>query len=407
MIRQISVLAHRWVGLTMTVFLVLVGLTGSLLAFKDEVERWISPELYASPRPETTTLDLAALADRAEQIVPQALAASVSIVERDHAIVRMRPRKGESNQAQRALDFDQLFLDPWSGQELGRRRYADLSQGVVNLIPFIYQLHYRLALGKFGQWILGFVAMMWTIDCFVGFYLTLPTKGRRFWRRWKPAWLIKRRAGAFRLNFDLHRASGLWLWPMLLIFAWSSVYENLADSVYTWMTRAVLDYRPSWTEVVALPAPREHPRLDFRAALVDGNHIIAEQAPIQGFTVESPVSLGYDPRYGAYRLAIRTSRDIGEKKVRTYIIFDGDTGELRQLYLPTGQYNGNTVTTWLASFHMADVFGLPYRLFVCSLGFVVAMLSATGAYIWWKKRLARVSGTGRRHRSMSTPAVAK
>lgn len=404
MIRQISVLAHRWAGLTMTAFLVLVGLTGSMLAFKDELERWISPQLYASSRPELPTLDLAALADRAERILPRAQVTSVSIVERDRAILRMRPRKGESDDASEALDFDQLFLDPWTGQELGRRRYGDLSQGAVNLIPFIYQLHYQLALSKVGQWILGIVAIVWTMDCFVGFYLTLPTNGGRFWRRWKPAWLIKRNAGAFRLNFDLHRASSLWLWPMLLIFAWSSVYENLADTVYTWMTRAVLDYRPSWIEVAALPAPREHPRLDFRAALSTGNHIIAEQAPIQGFAVVSPVSLGYEPKYGSYRLAARTTRDIGEKKVRSYIIFDGDTGGLRQLYLPTGQRNGNTVTTWLASFHMADVFGLPYRIFVCLLGLAITMLSVTGVYIWLKKRAARLSHV---RRAVARPAPAE
>ena len=33
---------------------------------------------------------------------------------------------------------------------------------------------YRLALGGLGGWLLGVVALAWTIDCFVGFYLTLP-----------------------------------------------------------------------------------------------------------------------------------------------------------------------------------------------------------------------------------------
>ncbi|MEF3365109.1 PepSY domain-containing protein [Methylocystis sp. 9N] len=34
------------------------------------------------------------------------------------------------------------------------------------------------------------------------------------------------------------------------------------------------------------------------------------------------------------------------------------------------------------------MFGLPYKIFVCAVGFVVAMLSVTGIYIWWKKRAA-------------------
>jgi uncharacterized iron-regulated membrane protein len=35
---------------------------------------------------------------------------------------------------------------------------------------------------------------------------------------------------------------------------------------------------------------------------------------------------------------------------------------------------------------MANVFGLPYRLFVCFLGLVIVMLSVTGVVIWSKKR---------------------
>ena len=38
---------HRWVGLLIAAFLVLVGLTGSLLAFNTELERAFAPRLFA------------------------------------------------------------------------------------------------------------------------------------------------------------------------------------------------------------------------------------------------------------------------------------------------------------------------------------------------------------------------
>lgn len=59
-----------------------------------------------------------------------------------------------------------------------------------------------------------------------------PTKGegnRGFWQRWQPAWKIKFSAGATRINFDIHRAFGLWAWGMLFILAWSSVAFNLEE----------------------------------------------------------------------------------------------------------------------------------------------------------------------------------
>ena len=39
-----------------------------------------------------------------------------------------------------------------------------------------------------------------------------------WWNRWRPAWRIKFNAGAYRINFDIHRAFGLWTWANALIF---------------------------------------------------------------------------------------------------------------------------------------------------------------------------------------------
>ncbi len=96
-----------------------------------------------------------------------------------------------------------------------------------------------------------------------------------WWRRWKPAWKIRWAASRYKLNFDLHRANGLWLWPILIVFAWSSVYMNLWDTVYTWTTRAVFEYKAPWTELpkqekLQQDANINIPRLNWRQAQVVG-----------------------------------------------------------------------------------------------------------------------------------------
>ncbi len=395
MIRRAFVFLHRWAGLAMAGFLVMVGLTGSLLAFNTELERLINPQLFAVSRPVVAPLDFMALTNHAEALVPNAEAASIWVEDLDQARVHMRPREDPITGHPAKLDFDQLFLDPRTGEELGRRRAGDLSQGLVNLMPFVYELHSSLTMGRAGIWILGIVALVWTIDCFIAFYLTLPAGMRRLWQRWRPAWGIKCRAGAFRLNFDLHRAGGLWVWAMLLVFAWSGVYMNLMDTAYAWVTGAVLDYRPVWSTVSALPHPLKNPRIDFRAAVVAGERLATEQAALNQITIERPVGIGYEPNRGVYFFAVRSSRDVRYKSGRTYLIFDADSGALRVVDLPTGQYSGNTVTAWLSALHVADIFGLPYRIFVSVLGVVITMLSATGIYIWWRKRAARISSARR------------
>jgi uncharacterized iron-regulated membrane protein len=61
---------------------------------------------------------------------------------------------------------------------------------------------------------------------------------RSFWLRWKPAWLIKKS----RFNYDLHRASGLWIWPVLFVLAWSSVAFNL-NEVYSHVMKTMFSFR--------------------------------------------------------------------------------------------------------------------------------------------------------------------
>jgi len=387
--RSVLLLFHRWVGLVMAGFLVIVGLTGSVLAFKTELERMINPQLFATPQHGAPALDLAALAEKAGPIVPHGQVSSVSRIEPDQVSVGFYPRNNPATGLPYDLGFTQLFLDPWTGQELGRRRYGDLSQGRVNLLPFIYQLHYELALGMPGVWVLGIVAVVWTLDCFVGFYLTLPASNCRFWQRWRLAWLIKWRASTYRVNFDLHRAGGLWLWIALLIFAWSSVQMNLWDTVYTWTTRAVLDYQPVWTELQILSKPLKDPRLDWREAFSTGQRLMAEAAVSQSFAAQEPIALSFDAGRGVYAYTVRSSRDIKRKGGSTTVFFDANTGVLLLLDLPTAQHSGNTVTTWLYELHTARVFGRPYQIFVCALGLTVTMLSVTGAYIWWRKRGVR------------------
>jgi len=385
----------------MTVFLILVGLTGSLLAFNSELERIFAPQLFASPlTPNTQPLDLATLAIRAETLVSHAHVGGISLTETDQVMVAFIPEKNPASGKPYNLGFTQLFVDPWTGKELGRRNRGDLSEGIINLMPFIYDLHWRMALGNFGQWTLGIVALIWTLDCFNGFYLTLPISLSGFWRRWKLSWTIKRHASTYRLYFDLHRAGSLWCWVMLFIFAWSSVMMNMRAQVYDWVTRTVFEYRSPLDEYRAMPKlNKESPTFDWRAAQTIGEKLMAEQSILHGFTAGQPLGLSYSAQTGTYRYEVRGSRDLFERAPKggsTSVTFDGDTGKLIKLYQPTGEHTGNTVDSWLYALHMARIFGRPYQIFVSVLGLVVVMLSVTGAYIWWKKRNARNTSEERR-----------
>lgn len=80
--------------------------------------------------------------------------------------------------------------------------------------------------------------------------------------------------------------------------------------------------------------------------------------------------------------------DIRDKIGRTQRSFDADTGRLLASDIPTGEANGDTITTWLLTLHMAAVGSMPVRILIALLGAGVAMLSVTEVGIWLKKRRA-------------------
>ena len=395
---------HRWVGLTMAAFLVIVGLTGTVLAFNFELERIFAPQLFAhaADRP---ALPLAELAERAESLVPNARVEGVLYTDRDQVKVyyaaEVDPRTGNAYD----LGFDELYVDPWTGKELGRRRAGDLTEGANNVMPYIYRLHWTLVAGDAGQLLLGVVALIWFLDAFNGLFLTLPTSLHRFGRRWAKAWMIKRGAAGIRLNFDLHRANGLWFWPLAIVFAWSSVMMNIRP-VYERGMRLVFDYASS-EEIYTQGTPNEHPRLGWREAEAAGEALLLTEARKRGVAISERHTLLYMPSIGAYVYEGRGSQDLFERAPKgggTAVVFDGDTGALRHFEKPTGEHAGNTVESWLYALHMARVFGRPYQALVAVFGFVTALLSVTGFFIWRHKQRAqrRMGAVAKNARAVAT-----
>ena len=76
--RPFWVRLHRWAGLTMAGFLIVVGLTGSLLAFYPELERLAHPHWYPDRNP-ATWMGAGLLAEKLERAEPRLRVTQVSL----------------------------------------------------------------------------------------------------------------------------------------------------------------------------------------------------------------------------------------------------------------------------------------------------------------------------------------
>lgn len=397
--RSFWCVAHRYAGLTLALFVSVAGLTGSLLAFTPELERAISPQLFPAAPPGAQRLGLADLLEHAQALAPQAVADGVYLGDAERARVNMSPRNDPASGKPYALGFNELFLNPYTGAELGRSTWGEITQGWHNLMPLVLDIHYALMAGTIGMWVMGLAALLWTLDGFVGLYLTLPARApgsRSGWQRWRAAWGVKRGARGYRLHFDLHRAGGLWLWGVLTVFAWSGVYMNLSEQVYHPVMSHLAEFKHPDQALPLLKQPITQPLLDWRAAQQRALELMAQQARLHGFRVGEPVRFYLDRNRGVYFLDVRTSLDFQDKRSATTLYFNAHTGDFRLLLLPHGQYSGNTIANWLVALHEANVFGLPFKIFVSCVGILIVMLSVTGVYIWLKKRRARSTSAQRR-----------
>lgn len=422
--RQIFVIWHRYIGLVMTLFLLVAGVTGTMLAFYGELEALLHPHIMRiTPAPGQQVIDSIALAEQVEQRYP-------------HAVLNRIPLHYESGKPMRyflqplppataeSLQNNEIFIDPYTGAVLAERKWGDISQGLINLLPFIYRLHFSLAVDKWGRTLFGIIALMWTLDCLVGAYLTFPPRqasarsrpggagtgvmlsGVANWcQRWKKAWQVRWGSGFYKVSFDLHRAGGLWVWAMLFVFAWSGVAFNLTE-VYRPVMTQLFASQQTESELAAIESVPAMPGLNRQQALARGQVLMQQASADQKFAIRFENRLTYLPNKGVYSYAVNSSLDVSDEVANTRVMFDAQDGRLLAYYYPSSVASGNTVTEWLLALHTARMGGIPMQVFVSLMGMTVVGLSLTGVYLWWRKRKAKTAAKGQVSRLQKSAVTA-
>ncbi|MBO9708632.1 MAG: PepSY domain-containing protein [Caulobacter sp.] len=406
--RQILTFLHRWVGLFIAGFLFVSGVTGAVISWDHELDDVLNPHLmYArsksgAPKP---PLDLARAIEARDPRV-QVTYAPLAPEPGGTLAFGVAPKRDPATGKLFQPGYNQVFVDPVTGQEQGRREWGAVWPITSEtFVSFLYVLHYSLhipemwGIDRWGIWLLGVVAVLWTLDCFVGFYLTLPPRpkaasekradAKGFWSRWKPAWQIKTKASAYRINFDIHRAFGLWLWGVLFTVAFTAFSLNLYTEVFYPVMSKVSKVTPSPFDL-RKPADIHNPIIATRSY----DQVLAAaktDAAARGWTAP-PGGVFYSPEYGIYGVAFHEpGGDHGGAGVGPpYLYYDGRTGQFLGQREPWAGTAADIFVQAQFPLHSGRILGLPGRILISFMGLVVAALSVTGVVIWWKKRKARV-----------------
>ena len=397
--RKWFVIWHRYVGLVMAGFLAIAALTGSILVWLEDLEAVVNPQLFRVEPPSQDAEMLSPLSLR-EIAISKYPGSAIDWLEFKQtpghsAHFRIEGEMDPVTEEHADLGFNEIFLDPYTGEILGTRKWGDLSQGRVNLMPFIYRLHYALALGDAGMVVMGIIAFIWSFDCFIGAYLTMPNSNRkrpgyfnRWLARWRKRWwtidTIKPKTKLFPRLFNIHTMSGLWLWAMIFIFAWSSVAFNLYD-IYKPITSVFFEFAGDDYSDKGAPMETKAQWMSWEEAVARGEILAKEVAEENGVELFEPASMYFNHHDNMFEYGVFSDRDIGSEWAGFSVIFHPITGEHLTTWM-NGEYSGNTMTTWLYVLHLAAIGGMTYDVVVTIFGIGVATLAVTGVWMWWNKR---------------------
>lgn len=387
--RQILTLLHRWAGLFLAVFLFISGLTGAIISWDHELDEWLNPQLFER-QSQGEPLPALALADQFEASNPKILITWLPLsTEPDqnlglNVIGRIDPTTGKAFD----LGFNQIALDPVNGEIRGSRMWGKISLNREDLLSFLYKLHFSMHIPdafdiELGIVFMGILAIVWSIDCFIALWISFPN-----FQTWRKSFAFRWQQGGYKLNFDLHRSGGVWLWGLLLILAVTAVSMNLKLEI----TRPIVAIFSELTpDPFALRTPNPHDE-PIEPGIGRREIIRLANAEAQRRNWHTPLGgMFYEPEYGIYGVTFHEpGHDHAEFGLgNPWLYFDGQDGAYLGDRIPGSGSAGDIFLDAQFPLHSGRILGLPGRIMISLLGLLVAMLSVTGIIIWQRKRLAR------------------
>ena len=431
-LRRICLWIHRYTGLVMAGFLIMAGFTGALLAFHDELDATFNHKLAHIDKQNTPPLPIAVLHNKVIKAYPKYSFSTMptSVAADKSAVFSVDRVRDETSKNQPKAPFQEVYINPYNGDIVGTRDKDEWAWR--NTMWKVFWLHRDLLLGDIGKLLLGVIALLWTINCFIGFYLTLPRtvkkshethrktvkKRASFIKRWLSAWKIRRKTNTFKLNYDVHHAFGLWLWLMLFVIAWSSVGFNL-QQVYKPVMQAVVGLESregkegkegkerekgkshKSDKFSAQVLPNVTPVINATADIVNKTNSIeyvSKRANLaaqkNGVTVQQLLGIRWVAEDNQWQMRFKTDKDIGTHGGASSITVDAATGKVEKVNFGYQSSFGTKADQWLSTLHMGHishgVSHLAYQIFLALIGLAVVVLSGTGVYLWAKGRQQRL-----------------
>lgn len=349
---------HVYLGIIAGFIIAFVGLTGSILVFREEIDAALNPQLFIV-KPTGNKIPPAVLLPSFQQAHP---AYKISYLAADDTSATA------TYEAYDAATGLEIFINPYTGSVRGVRKHDSGFVGVVT------ELHRTLLIPVAGRYIVGMAAICLLILTASGLRLWVPQKLKQL----KAALLIKQRASFKRRNYDLHRVVGLYSSPVVFVLALTGVCITFSVVVIPML---FLCSGKSPQGVQQLLGAKSHYQAGVKpiplTELVKKAEAAMPGAKVLGYAVPKDTT-------ASYRFDMMSS-GLPHSGKREMALLDQYTGKLLLNSRTDFPEVGNAYLSWLTPLHYGTFGGLPTQILALLGGSMPLVLFISGVVIWWPR----------------------
>ncbi|MEO3358118.1 sulfite reductase flavoprotein subunit alpha [Acinetobacter haemolyticus] len=363
MFKKVFFQIHWFLGITAGLILSLMGITGAIYSYDQQILKWINQESYVVEVVNTPKLTPAQLYQHFNQQQPEIEINSITIAADPTASSTVNIKK---EGARRGYN---MMVNPYTAEILPEVKGREFFQ-------FIQRLHRNLTAGEYGAQITGASTLMLIFFVLSGLYLRFPKKHSL--KQWL---FIKPKLKGRNFIWDLHAVVGTWVVAFYLLFACTGLYWS-----YDW-------WRAGMFKVMGVEQPQRHQQ--------NHDHEQPDLSDQQVNTILTQAWAGVNTNIGReYSSLTLHIPKIADQKVevtfidptpqheraRNQAIYNYQSHQFEKLDLYEDKKLNEKIMSSILPVHRGSFFGSTYQFIAMLASLTMPLFFVTGWMLYLKRR---------------------
>lgn len=352
---------HLYVALSAGFFFALLGLSGSLSIYREELDELLNPQLVIEePQGKYQSMDRIMASVRAAH--PNRYGSWTLEMPRSPLgmITAWYDKPTET--------FFELYaplmvsVNPYTGEVVASRFWGQTAA------TWLLDLHTQLRLDRFGWNFVGVLGLLLLVSCGTGLYLWWPGI-----RKIGQALKVRHNIGMMQLAFDLHRLLGLLSVITLILLAFTGFLLSYPTVLEILVGSSGMEHGQTGRNITSTAIPNNHPTGLAAATFV-------AQGPFPKAELRRVTTPAGDT--GIYRINLRQSSELNRRHPYTTVWVDRWSGQIKEVRNPAKFSSGEIFATWIWPIHTGEALGATGRFVWFLSGISLFVIYVTGLLRW-------------------------